>query len=69
MFVVPMNSDQKAQMRRRSMQGTALFALAIIAAIAFVATGSVWLVGVAVVLLIPSPHFSQGIGEKPFSMA
>ena len=47
-----MNSDQKSQMRRKSMYGTALFALGIMAAIASVVTGSVWLVGAAVAFLL-----------------
>jgi hypothetical protein len=47
-----MNSDQKGRMRRKSMYGTALFALGIMTAIAFVLTGSVWLVGAAVACLL-----------------
>jgi hypothetical protein len=40
-LVVLMNSDQKSQMRRKSMYGTALFALGIVVAVASVLTGSV----------------------------
>jgi hypothetical protein len=47
-----MNSDRNRQMRRKSMYGTALFALGIIAAIASVVAGSVWLVGAAVAFLL-----------------
>jgi hypothetical protein len=39
-------------MRRKSMCGTALFALGIMAAVASVLTGSVWLVGAAVFFLL-----------------
>jgi hypothetical protein len=38
-------------MRRRLMHGTVFFALAIIGAIAFAVTGSIWLVGAALVFL------------------
>ena len=51
-MVILMNSVQKSQMRRKSMYGTALFALGIMAAIASVVTGSVWLVGTAVAFLL-----------------
>ena len=47
-----MNSDHKSQIRRKSMYGTALFALGIVAAIASVATGSVWLAGAAAAFLV-----------------
>jgi hypothetical protein len=47
-----MNSDQKSLMRRKSMYGTALFALGIMAAIVSAVTGSVWLAGVAVAFLL-----------------
>jgi hypothetical protein len=46
------------------MQGTALFALGIIAAIASVATGSLWLVGAAVVLLVPSMAMLYQVGRS-----
>ena len=64
MSVVPMDSDRKSQMRRRSMQGTVLFAFGIIAAIAAVATGSVWLVGAAVVLLVPGMAMLYQVGRS-----
>jgi len=47
-----MNSVQKRQTRRKSMLGTVLFALGIMAVIASVATGSVWLVGAAGIFLV-----------------
>jgi hypothetical protein len=52
MLVVPMNSVQKRQTRRKSMLGTMIFALGIMAGIASVVTGSVWLVCAAVVFLL-----------------
>jgi predicted LPLAT superfamily acyltransferase len=48
-----MNSDQKSQIRLKSMYGTALFALGIMAAIAYVVTGYFWLVGAAAASLLP----------------
>ena len=59
-----MNSVRESQMRRRSMLGTVLFALGIIATIAFVATGSVWLVGGAVVLLVPGVVMLYQVGRS-----
>jgi len=64
MLVVPMDSNQKSQIRRRSMQGTVLFAFGIIAAIASVATGSLWLVGAAVVLLVPGVVMLRRVGKS-----
>ena len=64
MLVVPMNSDRKNQMRHRSMRGTVLFALGIMAAIALVATGSVWLVGAAVVFLVPGVVMLYHVGKS-----
>ncbi len=46
-----MNSAGKNQLRRRSMLGTALFALGIVATVAFAMTRSVWLAGAALVFL------------------
>jgi hypothetical protein len=51
-LVVPMDREQKRQIRRKSMFGTALFALGITGAIAFAVTGSVWVIGAAGVLLV-----------------
>lgn len=50
MLVMPMNSVQKRQTRRKSMLGTVIFALGIVAVIASVAAGSVWLAGAAVIV-------------------
>ena len=44
-LVVTMERDQKRKMRRRSMLGTVLLALAFIGATAFVVTGSDWAAG------------------------
>jgi hypothetical protein len=49
---MPINSDQSSQIRRKSMWGTALFALGILAGISSVVTGSVWLIGGAVAFLV-----------------
>ena len=59
-----MNSDRKSQMRRKSMHAAVLFALGIVAAIAFVATGSVWLVGAAVVFLVPGVVMLYQVGKS-----
>ena len=59
-----MNSDQKSQIRRRSMQGTALFILGIIGAIAFAVTGSVWVAGAAGVLLIAGVAMLSQVGKS-----
>ena len=59
-----MNSDQYSQIRRKSMSGTALFALGIMAAVASVATGSVWLVGAAVAFLVLGPVLLYQVGKS-----
>ena len=59
-----MNSDRKSEIRRRSMHGTLLFALGILAVIASVATGSVWLVGAAVVFLAPGVVMLYRVGKS-----
>jgi hypothetical protein len=59
-----MNSDRKSEIRRRSMHGTLLFALGILAVIASVATGSVWLVGAAVVFLVPGVVMLYRVGKS-----
>ena len=51
-------------MRRKSMQGTGLFALGVIAAIAYVATGSVWLAGAAVVFIVPGVVMLSRVGKS-----
>jgi general stress protein CsbA len=64
MSVVATNSDRKSETRRRSMQGTVLFAVGIIATLAAAATGSVWLVGAAVVLLVPGAVMLYQVGRS-----
>lgn len=63
-LVVLMNSDQKNQMRRKSMYGTALFALGIMVAIASVVTGSAWLVGAAVAFLMLGVVLLYQVGKS-----
>ena len=63
MQLSPMNSD-RSQMRRRSMQGTVLFILGIAAVIWFVVNGSVWLVGLAAVLLVPGLAMLGRVGKS-----
>jgi hypothetical protein len=63
-LVVSMNGDRKRQMRRRSMQGTLLFGLGIIAAIGSVVTGSVWLVCAALVFLVPGAVMLYQVGRS-----
>ncbi len=46
------------------MLGTVLFALGIIAIIAFAVTGSLWLVGVAVILLVPGVVMLYRVGKS-----
>ena len=59
-----MDRDRKNQIRRRSMIGTVLFALGIVALIASVVTGSVWLGGAAVVILVPGALMLYEVGKS-----
>jgi general stress protein CsbA len=59
-----MNSEGSSHIRRKSMYGTALFALGIAAAIAAVVTGSVWLVGAAVAFLVLGLVLLQQVGKS-----
>ena len=63
-MVVNVDRDHKRQIRRRSMQGTMLFALGIIGAIAFAVTGSVWVVGAAVVFLVTGVAMLYRVGKS-----
>src|SRR5437879_1219079 len=47
-----MNRDRK-ETRRKSMLGTALFALGIVAGLSAVITGSIWMMAAAVAFLVP----------------
>jgi hypothetical protein len=46
------------------MQGTMLFALGVIGAIAFAVTGSVWVVGAAVVFLVTGVAMLYRVGKS-----
>ena len=59
-----MNSDQASAMRRRSMHGTVLLALGVAAAIAFAATGSLWLIVAAVLFLVPGIVMLYQVGKS-----
>jgi hypothetical protein len=54
----------KRQIRRRSMQGTVLLALGVIALIASVATRSVWFGGAALVFLVPGLVMLYQVGKS-----
>jgi hypothetical protein len=59
-----MNRDRKKETRRKSMLGTILFALGIIAAVLSVITGSVWVAGAAVAFLIPASIMLYQVGKS-----
>jgi hypothetical protein len=59
-----MSSDGKSETRSKSMLGTALFVLGIIGAIAFAVTGSVWVAGAAVVLLVAGVLMLYQVGKS-----
>jgi hypothetical protein len=61
---VPMNIDRNNEIRRKSMHGTLLFALGILAVVAYVATGSVWLIGAAVIFLVPGVVMLHRVGKS-----
>jgi membrane-bound ClpP family serine protease len=54
----------KRQMRLKSMQGTVLFVLGVIALIASVVTRSVWFGGAAVVFLVPGAVMLYLVGRS-----
>ncbi len=64
MGVMPVDREGKAQIRRRSMQGTLLFAFGILAAIAFAVTGSIWLIVVSVVFLVAGVVLLYQVGKS-----
>jgi general stress protein CsbA len=64
MLVVPLDRDQKRQVRRKSMCGTVLFALGIIGAIASAVTGSVWVIVAAVVFLVAGVLMLYQVGKS-----
>ena len=59
--MVPTRSNQ---MRRKSMQGTLLFALGILGAIVFAVTGSIWVVAGAAVLLLTGVLLLYQVGKS-----
>ena len=61
---MPGNSDRKNQIRRKSMYGTVLFVLGIVALIASVVIGSVWLGAAAVVILLPGAVMLYQVGKS-----
>jgi hypothetical protein len=58
-----MNRDRK-ETRRKSMLGTALFALGIVAGLFAVITGSVLMVAAAVVFLVPGILMLYQVGQS-----
>ncbi len=64
MLVVPLDRDQNRQVRRKSMQGTGLFALGIVGAIAFAVTGSIWVIGTAVVFSVAGVVLLYQVGKS-----
>ena len=60
-MIVPTSNNQ---MRRKSMQGTLLFALGILAAIASAVTGSIWVAAAAVVLLLTGVLLLYQVGKS-----
>lgn len=59
-----MDKNQRKQIRRKSMQGTLLLALCLIAAIAFALTLSLWLAGMAVVFLLVGVVMLYQVGKS-----
>ena len=64
MVVVPMDREARAQIRRKSMQGTLLFAFGILAAIAFAVTGSVWVIVASAVFLVSGVILLYQVGKS-----
>jgi len=52
------------QLRRKSMQGTLLFTLGILGAIAFAVTGSIWVAAAAAVLLLTGVLLLYQVGKS-----
>jgi len=59
-----MNRDRRKETRRKSMQGTLLFALGIIAAVLSLIVGSAWIAGAATALLIPAVIILYQVGKS-----
>ena len=59
-----MKGDRNKQLRRKSMQGTVYLALGLIAAVAFVATGFVWLATAAVIFCVLGIFLLYRVGKS-----
>jgi len=59
-----MTSDERREIRRKSMYGTLLFLLAILAAITAAVLGSTWLGVVAVIVLVPGVVILYRVGRS-----
>ena len=62
--MVPLDRDQRREVRRKSMQGTVLFALGIAGAIAFAVTGSLWVIAAATVFLVVGLLILYQVGKS-----
>jgi hypothetical protein len=58
-----MSANRSAQLRRKSMLGTGLLAFGIIAAVAFLVTGSFWLVAAAALACVLAVVFLYQVGR------
>jgi hypothetical protein len=59
-----MNRDRRKEIRRKSMQGTLLFALGIIAAVLSLIVGSAWIAAAATAFLIPAVIILYQVGKS-----
>ena len=59
-----MSANRSAQVRPKSMLGTALFAFGIIAGVAFLVTGSLWLVGAAALCCVLAVVLLYQVGRS-----
>ena len=64
MLMMSPNRGPNRQLRRKSMLGTGLFALGIIGAIASAVSGSIWLIGAAIVFLAVGVLMLQQVGKS-----
>ena len=61
---IQMDTDQRRKIRRVSMLGTAVFALGILVAIVALVNSSAWLVGAAVIFLVPGVLMLHRVGKS-----
>jgi hypothetical protein len=59
-----MSANRNPQVKRKSMVGTALLAFGIIAGVAFLGTGSLWLVAVAALLCMTAIVLLYQVGRS-----